>query len=206
VGAYQPDRRLRLAAGSEGGKGEIQASPSVHLTLAYFIFRFVRRPQICLAHQLRDCQYAIEAGDVAFAPRMKRLLLRAFVIAKRRQALAAATRKSYKARLERDMDAIMALNVEHKDARRLRKRYGKHRGSLFTFLDHPEIAPDNNGSERALRPTTTYRKVTGGFRSTWGADLYAAVRSTVGTAARHGINAFAAIQSALGISDVYAVG
>ena len=162
--------------------------------------------QICLAHQLRDCQYAIEAGDAAFAPRMKRLLLRAFVIAKRRKALAAATRKSYKARLERDMDAIMALNVEHKDARRLRKRYDKHRGSLFTFLDHPEIAPDNNGSERALRPTATYRKVTGGFRSTWGADLYAAVRSTVGTAARHGINAFAAIQSALGISDAYAVG
>lgn len=165
-----------------------------------------RNGQICLAHQLRDCQYAIEAGDTAFAPRMKRLLLRAFVIAKRRKALAVATRKSYKARLERNLDAIMALNVEHKDARRLHKRYDKHRGSLFTFLDHPEIAPDNNGSERALRPTATYRKVTGGFRSTWGADLYAAVRSTVGTAARHGINAFAAIQSALGISDVYAVG
>ena len=27
--------------------------------------------QICLAHQLRDCQYAIEAGDTIFAPRMK---------------------------------------------------------------------------------------------------------------------------------------
>ena len=26
--------------------------------------------QICLAHQLRDCQYAIEAGDEIFAPRM----------------------------------------------------------------------------------------------------------------------------------------
>src|SRR5215469_18010515 len=33
--------------------------------------------QICLAHQLRDCQYAIEAGDEIFAPRMKALLLRA---------------------------------------------------------------------------------------------------------------------------------
>ena len=33
--------------------------------------------QICLAHQLRDCQYAIEAGDEIFAPRMKTLLLRA---------------------------------------------------------------------------------------------------------------------------------
>jgi transposase len=153
--------------------------------------------QICLAHQLRDCRYAIEAGDAVFAPRMKRLILRAFVIARRRNDLAEATRRSYKARLERDMDAIMALTVEHKDARRLRKRYGKHRGSLFTFLEHPEIAPDNNGSERALRPTATYRKVTGGFRSTWGADLYAAVRSTVGTAARQGSNAFDAIRNAM---------
>jgi len=31
--------------------------------------------QICLAHQLRDCKYAIEAGDAIFAPRMKALLL-----------------------------------------------------------------------------------------------------------------------------------
>lgn len=153
--------------------------------------------QICLAHQLRDCRYAIEAGDAVFAPRMKRLILPAFVIAKRRHDLAESTRRSYKARLERDMDAIIALAATHKDARRLRKRYGKHRGSLFTFLDYPEIAPDNNSSERALRPTATYRKVTGGFRSTWSADLYAAVRSTVGTAARQGIHAFDAIRNAL---------
>jgi transposase len=36
--------------------------------------------QVCLAHQLRDCKYAIDTGDKLFAPKMKRLLLRAFVI------------------------------------------------------------------------------------------------------------------------------
>jgi hypothetical protein len=36
--------------------------------------------QVCLAHQLRDCQYAIAAGDKIFAPRMKALLLRAVVL------------------------------------------------------------------------------------------------------------------------------
>src|SRR5207244_6008577 len=51
---------------------------------------------------------------------------------------------------------------------------------LFTFLDHPEVAADNNGSERELRPSATYRKVTGGFRSDWGAGLFAAVRSVIG--------------------------
>ncbi len=49
--------------------------------------------QICLAHQLRDCQFAIEAGDAIFAPRMKALLLRAFVLARRRHHLAESTRR-----------------------------------------------------------------------------------------------------------------
>ena len=44
--------------------------------------------QVCLAHQLRDCEYAIEAGDTIFAPRMKALLLRAVVLARRRKHLA----------------------------------------------------------------------------------------------------------------------
>ena len=71
------------------------------------------------------------------------------------------------------------------------------RNHLFTFLEHPEVPPDNNGSERDLRPTATYRKVTGGFRSDWGADLFAAVRSIMGTAARRGIGAYQAIRTVL---------
>ena len=63
--------------------------------------------QICLAHQLRDCQYAIEAGDEIFAPRMKTLLLRAVVLARRRMELAESTRRSYQRRLDRDLNAIM---------------------------------------------------------------------------------------------------
>jgi transposase len=153
--------------------------------------------QICLAHQLRDCQFAIEAGDAIFAPRMKALLLRAFVIARRRHHLAASTRRQYRQRMERDLDAVMKLAPTKRDGLRLRKRYGKVRGYLFTFLDHPDVAPDNNGSERELRPTATYRKVTGGFRSNWGSNLFAALRSVVGTASRRGIDAFQAIRMTL---------
>ena len=91
----------------------------------------------------------------------------------------------------------MALTPTHRDGQRLRKRYGKHRSHLFTFLDYPELPADNNSSERELRPTTTYRKVTGGFRSDWGADLFAGVRSVIGTAARCGVGAYQAIQQTL---------
>jgi transposase len=91
----------------------------------------------------------------------------------------------------------MVLAPTNRDGRRLRKRYGKIRNSLFTFLEHPDVPPDNNGCERELRPTATYRKVTGGFRSTWSADLFAGVRSVVGTAARRGIEAYQAIRAVL---------
>jgi Transposase IS66 family len=108
--------------------------------------------------------------------------------------------------LERDLAAVMALAPTARDGRRLRKRYGKLRAYLFTFLEHPEIAADNNSSERELRPTATYRKVTGGFRSKWGPDLFAAFRSIVGTAARRGISAYQAIKMTLQGKSVLAPG
>jgi len=153
--------------------------------------------QICLAHQLRDCTYAIEAGDAVFAPRMKAPLLRAVVLARRSRNLAPSTRRKYRRRLECALDAVMALAPTHRDGQRLRRRYGKHRSHLFTFLDHPELPADNNGSERELRPTAPYRKVTGGFRSKWGAAPFAGVRSVIGTAARRGVGAYQVIQQTL---------
>jgi transposase len=162
--------------------------------------------QICLAHQLRDCRSAIEAGDAVFAPRMKALLLRAVVLARRHRSLAESTRREYRRRLERALDAVMALAPGNRHGQRLRRRYGRLREHLFTFLDHPEVTADNNGSERELRPTATYRKVTGGFRSGWGADLYAAVRSVIGTAARRGIDAYRAIRATLQGQSILAPG
>jgi transposase len=133
---------------------------------------------------------------------MKALLLRAVALARRRKSLAESTRRIYLRRLDRDLNTIMALVPRNPHATRLRKRYGKVRNSLFTFLEHPDAPPDNNGSERELRPTATYRKVTGGFRSKWGADLFAGVRSVVGTAARRGLDAYQAIRVVLGGDSV----
>jgi len=50
---------------------------------------------------------------------------------------------------------------------------------------------------RALRPCAVYRKITNGFRSQWGAKLYADVRSVVETARRRSIRAIDAIRLTL---------
>ena len=48
------------------------------------------------------------------------------------------------------------------------------------------VRPDN-GSERALRPCVTFRKVTNGFRTPWGAQLYADICSVIETARRRAV-------------------
>ncbi len=153
--------------------------------------------QICLAHQLRDCQYAVEAGDRIFAPAMKALLLRACVLARRRDRLKDSTLRQYAQDLERHLDKVMACQPTNKHGKRLRKRYGKDRDSLFTFMTERGVPSTNNGSERDLRPSTTFHKVTGGFRSDWGGHLYAGVRSTLNTGRRQGLSALQAIEAAI---------
>lgn len=155
---------------------------------------------------LRDLLYALEAGDAVFAPRMKALLLRAVVLARRRFTLKESTRLADRRRLERDLTALLALQPTNRHGQRLRKRYLKIRNSLFIFLEPPEVPPDNNSSERDLRFLATYRKVTGGFRSTWGADLCAGIRSIIGTAARRGVDPYHAILSVLAGRTVLAPG
>ena len=59
------------------------------------------------------------------------------------------------------------------------------------------IPPTNNGSEQAIRPCVTFRKVTNCFRSEWGAKLYADIRSTLETARRRTIGALQAIRLTL---------
>jgi transposase len=153
--------------------------------------------QVCLAHQLRDCQYGIDAGDEIFSGRMKKLLLRAFALHKSRDSLAESTRYQYRCRLYRDLELVLALPVTQEDGIRLQKRYLDLRENLFLFLDDPSIPPTNNASEQALRWSVIFRKVTNGFRSDWGRDLFAAVRSIVNTGHRQGLSPFESILAAL---------
>jgi transposase len=153
--------------------------------------------QVCLAHQLRDCQYAIDSGDDLFAPRMKRLLLKAIALQRRRHTLAPSTVQQYGSRLRGSLREILNLNPKQTEGQRLLKRYQKLRENLLLFLEDETVPTTNNSSEQALRWSVVFRKVTNGFRSDWGAELFAQVRSLVNTAQRQGISAFDAISHAL---------
>ena len=57
-----------------------------------------------------------------------------------------------------------------------------NRAHLFVFMTNRAVPYTNNVSERHLRPSVIFRKVTNGFRCEWGAETYAAFRSVVSTA------------------------
>jgi transposase len=156
-----------------------------------------RDHQVCLAHLLRDVQYAIDAGDVVFAPGMKHLLQRAVRIGRRRPALADATLLAYHARLERSLDQLLKIVPDNKPGLKLQRIIKRFRQNLFVFLTDRAVSPTNNGSEQALRPCVIFRKVTNGFRSRWGANLYADVRSVLETARRRGVGILHALRLTL---------
>jgi transposase len=153
--------------------------------------------QVCLAHLLRDIQYAIDAGDDAFAPGMKALLKRAARIARRRPALADSTLVAYHSRLQTKLDELLKIVPDTKAGQKLQRIIKRFRQNLFVFVTNRDIPPTNNGSEQALRPCVVFRKVTNCFRSQWGAQLYANVRSVVETARRRSIGALQAIRLTL---------
>jgi transposase len=154
--------------------------------------------QVCLAHLMRDAQYAIDAGDTVFAPAFKRFLQKACAIARRRPVLADATIKAYARDLQRELDRLLDLEPMQTDGNHLRaSMVVDGRDKLLVFMTRRDVEPTNNVSERALRPSVIFRKVTNGFRSGWGAKVYADICSIVATGRLVGRSPLAAIRSAL---------
>jgi transposase len=154
--------------------------------------------QFCLAHLIRNAQYAIDHGDTIFAPGFKALLKDACALGRRRGDLADATIAAHRRRLEKELERLLARKPTDAEGRKLRDAVDLDcRHKLFVFLKRRDVEPTNNESERALRPSVIFRKVTNGFRSEWGAKAYAALCSIVETGRRNGRSALTAIRAAL---------
>jgi transposase len=153
--------------------------------------------QLCLAHLLRDAQYAIDEGDKGFAPGFKKLLQRACGIGRRREALKDSTLAQYQADLDRRLTRLLAAIPTSTAGRNLARAIRKCRNDLFHFVTRRDVPYTNNGSERALRPSVIFRRVTGSFRSRWGPRTYAAAASVIATGRLLGRSALQAIRDAL---------
>ena len=105
-------------------------------------------------------------------------------------------------RPERTMAAAADFNMRqgqpaHEAGVKLQRVIKRTWQYLFVFVTNRDIPATNNGSERALRPCVVFRKITNGFRTEWGANLYADIRSVIETARRRSIGALEAIRLTL---------
>jgi transposase len=158
------------------------------------------RHQICLTHQLRELQYVVDKEQSAWARACQDLFRLAVHRAHQRDrgelwgaAYTAAVRK-----LETDCDALLATPVAGAEASRLWVRFRDHREQLFVFLYDPAVPPTNNAAEQALRHSVVHRKVTGGFRSDWGAEAHAIITTVLDTARKRGADLLTTLHAALG--------
>lgn len=158
-----------------------------------------KKHQLCLAHQLRNLQAVVEQDPKHFWARHVQILFRyAIHLHNQRQKLSEATFLNRAERIERLFDQLLHQNLDPPQARRLQRRYQKYRDAIFVFLYRTDVSPTNNISERYLRPSVIHRKVSGGFRSDWGARGYAALKSLIDTARLAGSSPFDTIQNLFG--------
>jgi transposase len=170
--------------------------------------------QICLAHQIRNLTYAVEADGYTgrvWAVELRHLFGRAIHLHQIREMLTPASFTRRRRRIENAIDRLISRTFlpdqpDTANARRLQARYQQHRASLFVFFDKPDVPPTNNASEQDLRPSVIHRKVTGGFRSQLGADISAILISLLTTARKRGENLFQALRSVAGPSPLHAAG
>lgn len=155
--------------------------------------------QTCLAHLARDAALVLERGDDRIGLPMKLWMKDAFALARAMKTDAASTIVRKARSLDDRLGAIIKANTACEITAKVQRKFANARDQMLTFAAAPPglVDPANNGSERELRPAVTQRKATSGFRSVWGADVDAALRSVVSTAKRHGVPSFDAIQAIL---------
>ena len=153
--------------------------------------------QVCLAHVLRDVQYAIDSGDTVVAPKIRDLLRWAIRVGKRRLDLKDTTLAQYAAKAERRLDALLGVPAAHPAGAELQRQIKAWRTKFFVFLADRDVPPTNNISEREIRPSVVFRKVTGGFRSESGARVHAGYRSITGRARLRGTAALDTVREFL---------
>lgn len=79
-------------------------------------------------------------------------------------------------------------------ARNLLNRLKKYQDGVLAFLTHPELPFDNNQAERDIRSIKVQQKISGSFRSEYGADHYLLVKSVFSTLKKQNKSIFQSLQ------------
>ncbi len=139
--------------------------------------------QVCVAYLLRDMNYLSELHNHKWGKGCKSVFRSALNLGKRIKKSDYYIHNPKRLDIEKRLDRLLnyELPTKKKELVTFQKRLKKYRDYLFAFLYRPEVPPDNNASERAIRNVKIKQKVSGQFRSTDGAFRFAVLRSVTDT-------------------------
>ena len=155
----------------------------------------VQTHQICTAHLLRELNYLTELYNNSWSEEFIKMLK--FALKHKTQLKPADYYEPQpKTRLlEKWLNELLEkpINAKCKELVSFRNRMVKYRKFIFPFLYYPDVPPDNNGSERAIRNIKLKIKISGQFKAEEGGNIYAVLRSVTDTTLKNKQNVLNAL-------------
>lgn len=150
-----------------------------------------KEKQICIVHLLRELKNFEESLNCKWSTKLKELFKKA--IALKRESKTNGITPFKIEQIKTELDDILSIDGSHlhKKVQPFAKRLRKYSDHIMTFLSHPQVPPDNNGSERAIRNIKVKTKISTGFRTYRGSEIFATLRSVVDTSLKNNGNVFA---------------
>ena len=151
--------------------------------------------QLCTSHLLRELNYLEEKYNHRWPGKFRKLILDAIKLKDKLTPVdylqPSKETKQLEYRLKKLLDC--RLDEKHKELVSFRKRMLKYNDYILTFLYHPKVPPDNNGSERAIRNVKVKQKISGQFKSWRGLENFMVLRSITDTALKNNQNVLKAL-------------
>jgi transposase len=184
-------------------------------------WRYTRcRHALCNIHHLRELTFLEEQYQQPWAKELQTLLreMKAAVAQARAdglRSLPTAVRATFVTRYRAVLATGHAANppparrphqrgrVKQSPARNLLERLWLGQEEVLAFLDDFSVPFDNNQAERDVRMLKVQQKVSGCFRSAWGADAFACLRSYLSTLRKQGVALLAALETVVAGQPLY---
>src|SRR5665647_1760643 len=153
--------------------------------------------QICIAHLLRDLNYIndLYGKKCDWVSNFKTLLQQAIQLKKEFTAddyyCPNVKRQTLFDKLEQWLH--YPIPEDYPKSKSLQKKLLAKQNCILYFLLQPNVPPDNNGSERAIRNVKVKQKISGQFKSTDSANVFAILRSVIDTTIKSGQNVLNAL-------------
>lgn len=148
-------------------------------------FNLPYRKQKCLVHLLREFSECAKRDDSLEYQRsykkIKRLINDALRLQQQHGHISKIVYLRRVAAIKQRLFDFMTYPYRNKNLQRLSKRFSKFWLDMFTFLQDPSIAWNNNLAERMIRPNVIYRNRSFGNRSPRGAQAHATLMSLIQT-------------------------